>query len=106
LSSPGNKKISIIADDTSDCGHHEQETVVLRYYDDRTNMSVDNFVAIQRLMSVDALSIFNELHSVLCKLRVDWSNVVSVCFDGAATILDVQQVVRQNAKRKTATYYT
>jgi hypothetical protein len=103
LSSLGNKKMSIIADDIGDCGHHEQVLVVLQYYDERTNILVEHFVAIQRLMFVDALSIFNELHSVLCKLRVDWSNVVSVCFDGAATMSGCTAGVWQNAKRKTAT---
>jgi hypothetical protein len=38
-------------------GHHEQVPVVLRYYDERTNMPAERFVAIQRLMSVDALSV-------------------------------------------------
>jgi hypothetical protein len=100
LSSLGNKNISIIADDTSDCGHHEQVSVVLRYYDKRTDMPVELFVAILSLMCVDTFSIFNELHSVLCKLTVDWSNVVSVCFDGVATISGCTAGVQAKCKEK------
>jgi hypothetical protein len=28
-----NKKVSIIADETSDCGHHEQLSIVVRYFE-------------------------------------------------------------------------
>jgi hypothetical protein len=100
LSSLGNKKILIIADDTTDCGHHEQVSVVIRYYDERTNMPVELFMAIQRLTSVDALSIFKEIHSDLCKLRVDWSKVVSVYFDGAETISGCTAGVQAKCKEK------
>jgi hypothetical protein len=51
-------------------------------------------------MSVDALSVFNELHSVLCKRRDDWSNVVSVCFDGAATMFGCTTGVQAKCKEK------
>ncbi|XP_008178757.1 uncharacterized protein LOC103307975 [Acyrthosiphon pisum] len=59
-----NKFVSIMADETSDCGHHEQMAIVL----------------------VDAQAIFNELKVVLSVLKVDWKNVLSVCFDGAAAM--------------------
>lgn len=32
-----NKKISIMADETSDCGHHEQISVIVRFYDESLN---------------------------------------------------------------------
>jgi hypothetical protein len=75
-----------MADETSDCGHHEQMAIVLRYFDDKLNSPVEHLVAIRRLTSIDAQAIFNELKVVLSVLKVDWKNVLSVCFDGAAAM--------------------
>jgi len=82
-----NKKISIIAEETSDVGHHEQMSIVIRYFDSNLNKPVEHFVCLQRLTTVDAQSIFNSLNYVLVnKLSLNWSSVVGVCFDGAATM--------------------
>lgn len=35
-----NKKISIISDETSDVGHHEQMSIVIRYFDSNLNKPV------------------------------------------------------------------
>jgi len=43
-----NKLVSIIADETKDCGHHEQMSVVLRFFDDETNSSVEHLVGFTR----------------------------------------------------------
>jgi len=81
-----NKLVSIMADETSDCGYHEQMAIVLRFFDDKVNSPVEHLVAICRLTSVDAQAIFNELKVVLSVLKVDWKNVLSVCFDDVAAI--------------------
>jgi len=70
-----------MADETS--GHNEQMAIVLRFFDDKLNSPVEHLVAIRSLTSVDAQAIFNELKVVL---SINWKNVLSVCFDGAAAM--------------------
>jgi len=60
-----NKKISVIADETSDIGHHEKMCIVIRYFDSNLNQPVEHFVCLQRLTSVNAQSIFDSLNDVL-----------------------------------------
>ncbi|KAF0708302.1 zinc finger MYM-type protein 1-like, partial [Aphis craccivora] len=67
-------------------GHHEQMSIVVRYFDDDTFNPVERFVGLQRLKLVDSQSIFNELSMVLKNLKIQWRDVVSVCFDGASTM--------------------
>jgi len=87
-----------MADETSDCGHNEQIAIVLRFFDDKLNSPVENLVAIRRLTSVDAQAIFNELKNVLSVLKVDWKNVLSVCFDGAAAMSGSVSGVQKRCK--------
>ncbi|XP_050064156.1 uncharacterized protein LOC126552999, partial [Aphis gossypii] len=86
ISNVQSKPVSIISDDTTDMGHHEQMPIVVRYFDDDTFNPVERFVGLQRLKLVDSQSIFNELSMVLKNLKIQWRDVVSVCFDGASTI--------------------
>ncbi|XP_025199262.1 zinc finger MYM-type protein 1-like [Melanaphis sacchari] len=96
-----NKKISIIADETSDVGHHQQMSIVIRYFDSILNKPVEHFVCLQRLTTVDAQSIFNSLNYVLVnKLSLNWSSVVGVCFDGAATMSGFNNRVQAKCKAK------
>ncbi|XP_022183530.1 zinc finger MYM-type protein 1-like [Myzus persicae] len=89
VSSLKNKKISIMADETSDCGHHEQMSVIVRYYDDIINSPVEYFVCMMQLTAVDSQSIFDSLSSIIEKqLGLSWLDVVAVCFDGAATMAE------------------
>jgi len=53
--------ISIMADETSDVGHHEQMSIVVRYFDDNVNRPIETFVSLKRITSVPAVSIFNTL---------------------------------------------
>lgn len=86
-----NSYISIIANETSDCGHQEQMSVVVRYFDKSLNTSVESFVALQRLLKVNAQSIFDSLNDVLVnKLNLDWSKVIAVCFNGASNVRFLQ----------------
>jgi hypothetical protein len=39
-----NKKVSIIADETSDCGHHEQLSIVVQYFDTQKTCPYEQFV--------------------------------------------------------------
>ncbi|CAM5092019.1 unnamed protein product [Eretmochelys imbricata] len=92
LSSPHGKMVSIIANDTTDCEHHEQMSVVLQYFDNEKHSPVEHFLTVQRLLTVDAQSIFDQLNDILGILKINWSSVMSICFDGASTIsLDVLQ---------------
>lgn len=76
-----------MADETNDEGHHEQLSVVFRYFDTKTNRPKETFIALKRILTVNAESIFNALDNILtCQLKLDWNRVVAVCFDGAATM--------------------
>ncbi|KAE9522417.1 hypothetical protein AGLY_017176 [Aphis glycines] len=68
---------SILADETSDVGHHEQLSIVIRYFDDQMNRPVETFLDLVRLVSVNAESIFT---------AISWSSIIAVCFDGASTM--------------------
>lgn len=81
-----NKKISIIADETSDLGHHEQLSIVLRYFDDEKKCPVEQFVGMKRIMSTDSQTIFNAISDVINDFGIKWESVLSMCFDGAATM--------------------
>jgi len=81
-----NKLISVCADETSDVGHHEQMSVVVRFFDPSKNKPTEIFIGLQRLHAVDASSIFNSLTEKIKEINVDWSSVLAVCFDGAATL--------------------
>lgn len=81
-----NKKISIIADETSDLGHHEQLSIVLRYFDDEKKCPVEQFVGMKRIMSTDSQTIFNAISDVINNFGIKWESVLSMCFDGAATM--------------------
>lgn len=100
-SSLKNSYISIIADETSDCGHQEQMSVVIRYFDKKLNTPVESFIGLQRLLKVDAQSIFDSLNDMLVnKLNLDWSAVLAVCFDGASNILGSYNGVQAKFKEK------
>lgn len=73
--------VSIIADETSDCGHHEHLAFVLRYF-----VECETFVSLSRLTAVDAEAIFIVLHRLLLSLGKRWTSVNSVCFDGVSVM--------------------
>lgn len=81
-----NRKISIIADETSDLGHHEQLSIVLRYFDDEKKCPVEQFIGMKRIMSTDSQTIFNAISDVINDFGIKWESVLSMCFDGAATM--------------------
>ncbi|KAG6922295.1 zinc finger protein 862 [Chelydra serpentina] len=92
--------VSIIADDTTDCGHHEQMSIVVWYFDNEKHSPVEHFVSVQRLLTVDAQSIFDQLNDVLGILKIDWSSVMSVCFDGASTMSGCTAGVQMKCKER------
>ncbi|CAI6357084.1 unnamed protein product [Macrosiphum euphorbiae] len=98
-----NKKISIMADETSDCGHHEQISVIVRFYDESLNKPVEYFVCMQRLIAVDAQSIFNSLDGIVVnQLGLSWLDIIAVCFDGASTMAGNMNGVQAKCKEKKA----
>lgn len=91
--------ISIIADETSDIGNHEQLLIVIRHFNSMTNRPVETFFVLKRMISVNADSIFQTITDVLKdQMKLEWSLVVSVCFYGAATMADSISGVQAKCK--------
>ncbi|KAL4153862.1 hypothetical protein QTP88_001695 [Uroleucon formosanum] len=96
-----NTHIAIMADETSDVGHHEQLSVVFRYFDTKKNRPIETFITLRRMLCVDAESIFNALDDIItCQFMLDWKNVIAVCFDGAATMAGNINGVQAKCKNK------
>ncbi|KAL1378065.1 hypothetical protein pipiens_000567, partial [Culex pipiens pipiens] len=57
------KQITLIADETSDVGHHEQLSVVVRYEDN--GVPVETFVGVYRITKTDAETIFTKICEVV-----------------------------------------
>lgn len=81
-----NRLVTIMADETSDVGHHEQMAVAVRYFDEDLCKPVEQFIGIQRLTAVDANTIFNSLTNKIAQLNINWTSVIAVCFDGASAM--------------------
>jgi len=92
--------ISIMADETSDVGHHEQMSIVVRYFDDNVNRPVETFVSLKRMTSVTAESIFNTLCDFLILIKKNWESVIAVCFDGASTMAGSINGVQMRCKEQ------
>lgn len=93
------KKISLIADETSDVGHTEQMSVVIRFFDEDKNCAVERFICLQSLTKQNANSVFQKLNDVLTGfLKMDWTSVISVCFDGASTMSGCNNGVQAKCK--------
>ncbi|XP_025193665.1 uncharacterized protein LOC112593488, partial [Melanaphis sacchari] len=82
----GPKNCLYTTDETSDIGHHEQLSIVLRYFDETKNCPIEQFLCLKRMTSVDAQSIFDKMSDVVQEYGIKWENVVSICFDGASTM--------------------
>jgi len=95
-----NQNVSIIADETSDIGHHEQLSVVIRYFDNFKKCPVEQFICMKRIMSIDSETIFNTLRDVISEYDIKWESVVSMCFDGAATMSGSLSGVQARFKEK------
>lgn len=54
-----------MADEASDCGHYEQISVIVRFYDKSLNKPVEYFICMQCLIAVEAQSIFNSLDGIV-----------------------------------------
>jgi len=94
------KKVSIMADETSDCGHIEQMAIVLRYFDDEQNKPIETFISLKQLESTTAESIFNVIKLIILELNLKWESVVSVCFDGAASMAGKISGVQSKCKEQ------
>lgn len=64
-------------------GYYEQIALIVRYFDDEKWKPVGTFISIQRLTSVDALSIVNTLlvTSKISEVNIIWNSILAVCFD-------------------------
>ncbi|CAI6359549.1 unnamed protein product [Macrosiphum euphorbiae] len=54
----------------------------------------------KRIKSVNAQSIFNTLSDVIEEYNIKWENIVSTCFDGAATMVGSTAGVQTKFKEK------
>ncbi|KAL4113669.1 hypothetical protein QTP88_017248 [Uroleucon formosanum] len=81
-----NRTVSIMADETSDVGHHEQMSVIIRYFDEEKCQPIEYFIGLQRLLSVTSEAIFNSLSIQISNLNIEWKSVIAVCFDGASAM--------------------
>jgi len=95
-----NEKVSLIADETSDIGHHEQLSIVIRYFNKHTNCPVEQFICLKRMTAVDVQSIFSSLHDIIQEYGIKWENIVAVCFDGASTMSGCANDVQAKFKQK------
>lgn len=95
-----NSYISILADETSDVGHSEQLSVVIRYFDSEKNRPIETLVALRCMTSVTAQSIFNSIDSVLKEMGKCWTSVLAVCFDGASTMSGSKGGVQAKCKEQ------
>jgi len=82
----------LIADETSDLGHHEQLSIGIRYYDSQKRCPYKS--------QVNAQSIFDVLSDTICEYDIKWENLVSVCFDGASTMSGSTAGVQAKFKEK------
>lgn len=80
------RPVSIMADETSDVGHHEQMSVIIRYFDEEKCQPVEHLIGLQRLLSVTSEAIFNSLSLQISNLNIEWRSVIAVCFDGASAM--------------------
>jgi hypothetical protein len=48
------KLVSVIVDETSDCGHYEQVAFLLRYFYEQLNRQEERFICLKRFLGVDA----------------------------------------------------
>jgi hypothetical protein len=72
-----NKKVSIIADETSNCGHHEQLSIGVRYFDTQKRCPYEQFICMKQITSVNAENIFKVLSDTIHKYNIKWENLVS-----------------------------
>lgn len=89
-----------MADKTSDCGHNEQMSVVLRFHDQTKNSTVEHMTALSKLDRIDAETISLNLEKILVKFGIQWENVLCACFDGAAAMSGHLSGVQQKCKEK------
>lgn len=66
----------------------EQLSIVIRYFDDTKCCAVEQFLSMKKIKSINAQSIFNTLSDVVEEYNINQENIVSTCFDGAATMAD------------------
>ncbi|KAF0719466.1 zinc finger MYM-type protein 1-like [Aphis craccivora] len=92
--------MSLIADETSDIGHHEQLSIFLRYFDETKKCPTEQFLCLKLMISVDAQSIFDKMSDVVQEYGIKWENVVSICFDGASTMSGSTGEVQAKFKEK------
>lgn len=101
-----NQPVSIMADETSDCGHHEQMSIVLRFCNQSTNLAVEHMIALTKLDCVTDESIFTKLEEVLVEFNIEWKNVLCVCYDDARAMSGILNGVQQKCKEKNSKYVT
>ncbi|XP_008189973.1 zinc finger MYM-type protein 1-like [Acyrthosiphon pisum] len=79
---------------SSYCSNLIQNDLILSKY------PVEQFICMKRIMSIDSETIFNTLQDVISEYDIKWESVVSMCFDGAATMSGSLSGVQARIKEK------
>lgn len=61
---------------------------------------MEQFVGMKRIMSTDSQTIFNAISNVIYDYGIKWESVVSMCFDGVATMSGSVNGVQAKFKKK------
>jgi hypothetical protein len=75
-------------------------SVVIGYFDNLKKCPVEQFVCMKIIMSIDSEAIFNLLGDVINEFEIKWESIISVCFDGAATMSRSLSGVQARFKEK------
>lgn len=93
-----NRTVSIIADETTDCGHYEKCSICVRYFNENDNHPQEVFIGLKKMSSVNAQFILKSLTDAINQVGIDWQSVIAVYFDSAATMSGHYNGVQSKAK--------
>nr|XP_016502842.1 PREDICTED: zinc finger MYM-type protein 1-like [Nicotiana tabacum] len=83
---------SILVDESSDVSCKEKMTIILRYVDRRGSM-MERFMVIVHVRDTSALSLRNEIVSLLAQHSLSPSSIHGQCYDGAS---NMQEMIRES----------
>ncbi|XP_075079583.1 uncharacterized protein LOC107820982 [Nicotiana tabacum] len=93
---------SILVDESSDVSCKEKMTIILRYVDRRGSM-MERFMVIVHVRDTSALSLRNEIVSLLAQHSLSPSSIHGQCYDGASNMqgdLNVLKILMQKESRE------
>ncbi|CAF4368700.1 unnamed protein product [Rotaria sp. Silwood2] len=79
------KYYSIMIDETTDIGCHEQVSLILRYVDDKLNV-YEKFIGFERTSAMTGEALYELVVEWLNKLGLKLENLVGQCYDGGSNM--------------------